>query len=373
MPPTKLQRWLDLIAFLAARRFPITVEQIMQGVPSYAAGLADGTDRSYAATRRMFERDKVELREAGVPIETVEYHVNHSTERLEGYRLSHHDFYLPYLRLLNRNGNARGARTVARAQPVREFEIRENELSVCLEGLEHVRRMPSSPLAEAAASAVRKLTFDLPMHWPIHPTTTLYLDPPGRPDARTALEALSAAVIRRKAVGFSYHGIRRNTRTERRVEPYGLIFRQSRWYLVGRDLARDAVRTFRVSRMDDVEINVQSPRTPDFETPSDFDLDAFASRAAWQLARSDDVPLKARVLFSFPLSLWAEQNGHGELVREGDDGSSVREFEIAETGPFLRWLLPHGDAAVIQLPAELRQEMVALAARVADAHAGEST
>ena len=33
---SKTQRWLDLIAFLVQRRVPVAVDEIMEGVPSYA-------------------------------------------------------------------------------------------------------------------------------------------------------------------------------------------------------------------------------------------------------------------------------------------------------------------------------------------------
>jgi proteasome accessory factor B len=367
MPSTKLQRWLDLIAFLVARRFPVTVEQILEGVPAYSAGHYDADETKRNNTRRKFERDKAELREAGIPIESVHYEVNYGAERMEGYRLSTRDFHLPYLRLLGD-----GAPTESPvSSPSGEFPVRADELRTVLTGLDHIRRVPSSPLSAAAASALRKLAFDLPVSFPA-PPQTLYLDPPGGPDPKPALEALSDALSRRKTVTFRYHGIRRTQATDRRVDAYGLMFRQSRWYLVGWDRSRDDERVFRVSRMQDVRSNRNRPETPDYEVPADFDLRAYAAREAWDLGRGrgDDRLLKVRVHFRFPRSLWADRNGHGVLVEEHDDGSTEREFEVTDTGPLLRWLLPQADEATIQLPAELHLELRRLAARVADAHAG---
>ena len=96
---TKTQRWLDLIALLLGRKLPISVEEVMERVPAYALGWKTGDETSKASARRAFERDKDELRAAGVPIETVQYGIN-GVEEIEGYRISRSDFYLPYLRIL---------------------------------------------------------------------------------------------------------------------------------------------------------------------------------------------------------------------------------------------------------------------------------
>ena len=65
MKSPKLQRWIDLLAALLRRRFPVTLEELSPDVPAYAVA------RQKTALRRTFERDKDELRAFGIPIETV--------------------------------------------------------------------------------------------------------------------------------------------------------------------------------------------------------------------------------------------------------------------------------------------------------------
>ncbi|MEJ7630584.1 MAG: YafY family protein [Nocardioidaceae bacterium] len=75
-------------------------------------------------------------------------------------------------------------------------------------------------------------------------------------DAGTLL-ALAQACRDQRRVGFRYvshHG----ARTERRVEPHRLVCTGRRWYLVARDCDRDAWRSFRVDRVD--EVMVTGPR-----------------------------------------------------------------------------------------------------------------
>ena len=108
---SKVQRWLDLIAFLVGRKLPISVEEIMETLPAYAGDWVEGDETARESVRRKFERDKDELRALGIPIETVPYRVGALMEELEGYRILRKDFYLLYLKLLEeeRSGTRGGA------------------------------------------------------------------------------------------------------------------------------------------------------------------------------------------------------------------------------------------------------------------------
>ena len=66
-----------------------------------------------------------------------------------------------------------------------------------------------------------------------------------------------------------------------------------------------------------------------------------------ELGEGDAPAVEARVLFTFPLSLWAQRNQHGTLETQRTDGGSVRRFEVHQVEPFLRWLLSlEGEGAV---------------------------
>ena len=85
---SKVQRWLDLITYLVGRHFPVPVEDLMERLPAYARDLKDGDEKARASVRRKFERDKDELRELGIPLETVTYSINYGAKRPIGYRIS---------------------------------------------------------------------------------------------------------------------------------------------------------------------------------------------------------------------------------------------------------------------------------------------
>ena len=117
---TRTQRWLDLITFLVQRRFPVAIDDIMAAVPAYAPKWEGGDEKDRAAVRRMFERDKDELRDLGVPIQTVPYTMDYGAEQAEGYRLSARDFFLPYLKILREGGGEGGAPGSGAGEPAGE-------------------------------------------------------------------------------------------------------------------------------------------------------------------------------------------------------------------------------------------------------------
>ncbi len=86
----KLHRWLDLLAALLSRRFPVSLSELRRDVPGYADESVQGD-----SLLRMFERDKGELRELGVVIDTVV-----DSEGTGRYQLRTTDFYLPLLSVM---------------------------------------------------------------------------------------------------------------------------------------------------------------------------------------------------------------------------------------------------------------------------------
>lgn len=368
---TKTQRWLDLIAYLVGRRFPVSVDDLMADIPAYAEKWKTGDATARDTARRTFERDKDELKALGIPLETVKYRINYGLEEVEGYRIAKRDFYLPYLKLAAGESVEVKARQGEPARPA-EIELPREAAAVAMEALRHVADLPAFPYAREARSARRKLAFDLGPPAEAGSASVLFVDRAGAAELGETLRVLSEALLARKRVRFVYHGIRRGEATERDVAPYGLMFHGGHWYLVGHDAARDAIRVFRVGRMESPVPNWKAPKSPDYEVPADFRLADYLGREAWELGDEGGDVLRARVLFHFPASLWAARNGMGVAVEERADGAVVREFDVAQPNPFLRWLLSlAGDASLLE-PPELVAELNALAREVVARHGGEA-
>ena len=210
MSQRKTERLVNLLICLLSTRRYLTVGQIRDLVPGYGG---DGPDDE--AFRRMFERDKEELRDLGVPLETGS---NTVWDDEPGYRIAKRNYELP------------------------EISLEPDEAAAL--GLA-ARLWQSAGMAAAAGSALLKLkaagieTDD---------ATLRGLEP--RVDASDpAFEPCLTAVREGRVVQFDYRGAQADSAASRTVEPWGVVSWRGRWYLVGHDRDRGAARAFRLSRI----------------------------------------------------------------------------------------------------------------------------
>jgi proteasome accessory factor B len=214
MSKRKTERLLSLVVCLLSTRRYLSADQIRSAVPGYPE-----QDDLF---KRMFERDKEDLRELGVPLETG---LNHPFDDDPGYRIRQQAYELPELRLEADEAAVLGlaARVWRRAE-----------------------------LAGAAAGALLKLraagidagsldgSDEDPSAQGIEPRL-------GTPEA--AFGPLWEAVRDRRPVTFSYRAAGRSDPQRRELEPWGVVNRHGRWYVAGRDRGRDATRVFRLGRI----------------------------------------------------------------------------------------------------------------------------
>ena len=90
MAAKRAERLVNLVIALLGTRQYVTAARIRATVPGYEPD--DGTDRADEAFKRMFERDKAELRELGIPLETGR---NSHFDSEDGYRIRRGDYELP--------------------------------------------------------------------------------------------------------------------------------------------------------------------------------------------------------------------------------------------------------------------------------------
>ncbi len=355
MTTTKASRWLDLLAYLLQYHYGVTREQIYDHVAEYRRERESGANDE--SLRRKFERDKDELKALGIAIEKVPMPGAAGDEPQEGYRLRPAGFYLPLLELDTRR------RAAAPYQGLKRIHVTNDEVAALDRATRRVEQTGSTVLAAAAASARRKLAFDVPL--PLAAVERV-LARPLTAEGQRSLAALQRAVAERVAVRCLYYSIGREVEEERVIEPYGLFFSWGRWYCVARSREKDAVRVFRVDRMREAE--PLKGMGSAFTVPAGFSVRGYVHRAPWELSERE--PVRAVVRFAFPESRWVLAQNLGDPVIEvGEDGGAEIAFMVCDAHPFLRWLLTFRDAAEVREPAALDAELVALRAKVAALYA----
>lgn len=359
MSRDKTARWLDLLAFLLQHHYPVTREQMFERVQGYGEG--------GESARRKFERDKDDLRGLGIDIQTVTLPSAPGDEPASGYLLKAKDFYLPYLELTEGREPSGQADGQGPGRPYQLHQVRVSQADV--ERLDRATQRISEsnlPLARAAASARRKLGFDLPLSLQ---AVERVLERPLAPEASASLAVLQEAVAKHRAVRCRYFAIGRDAEEERVIEPYGLFFSWGRWYCVARSRERNALRVFRVDRMSGAAM--LDGKDAAFAVPGDFSIREYLGRAPWELSEAGET--KVRVRFSFPESRWVMARGTGDpVVPMLADGGAELEFGVRDENPFLRWLLTFGDHAEVLSPEVIKSRLAALRRKVAELYAKES-
>jgi proteasome accessory factor B len=361
MSSPKLQRWIDLLAALLAHRLPVRFTELAKFVPAY---LADGTAVTEAPSdtvKRMFERDKDELRALGVPIVTM----GEEGGEASAYVLRAKDFYLPYLAIVSERG-VQAPRKVAQYgyASLAMLTFEPDELVAIGEGAARVAQAGDPVLAEDARSAVRKLAFDLPLGATDGTEDETLLVAPRSRAAPKELSMLGDALFRRKRVTFHYQSMTADQTAERVVEPYGLFFINGHWYFAARDVARNALRNFRVSRMSEARVNTAKPGTSDYDIPSDFSLREHArSRQAWEIGDGD--AFEAVVEFRGDTGAVMAARALG---RPDGTSAQLRRFDVRRADSFARWLLSFAGDAVPITPPALVNEYSALIVRTLEVY-----
>lgn len=218
---------------------------------------------------------------------------------------------------------------------------------------------PAAQAAPELKSALRKLVRALPQTFRADAAAAadaVVVDPArwGRrdPEPPAMLAVLQRAVVDRRRVRIDH--LRSGQRTVRTVDPWGLVEKETVWYLIaGTDRGR---RTFRLDRIAEVAVLDEIA-----DRPADLDLQQQWAEIVAEMEQRR-AAVAATVLVSAALApiLDDQQGRHCTLLGPADDGR-VRASITADTTKMLARQLAGwaGDVEVVE-PAEVRAELVAL-------------
>jgi proteasome accessory factor B len=321
MPATKTERLVNLVICLLATRTFVPKERLRATLEPYRGCPSD------EAFERMFERDKEELRQLGIPLEVGA--VNAYFEDEIGYRIAPGEYALP------------------------ELELEPDEAAAL--GMA-ARFWQQATLAQAASSALLKLKA---AGLEIGEASPAGIEPRVRAEA-PAFEPLLEAVYERQIVRFPY---RRGDGQSavREVEPWTIDSWRGRWYLAGYDVARADSRVFRLDRITGPVL--LTGRAPNHKVPARLDVRAqVAAYARSGGGEPSTATLLARVGTCFQLRRMASE------VAIGEDGWDT--LTITVRNEISGWLAEFGADVVVLGPAALREGVLAKLRALAEEPAG---
>ena len=325
----KLIRQLSLVAFLMAERRPLTARDVKGNVEGYS----EMSDEAFA---RRFYSDRAELLALGVPLDSQRDEFTGE----ELYTLRSERYFLG------------------------ELTLEDEELAALQTGLYLLEG--NFAYAEPLRLALQNLALGRP-GFEQPPTETAdrveIRDLDYSPETPGRLAKLESAISKQRTVKFTYRSIARGEEAERTLDPYALLLESGRWYVVGHDHDRDAIRTFRISRIRG-DIRLATRRERDFRLPEEFDVEAHRHRADWQVG---DLAGEARIEVTGDTAWWVERV-FGKAGRV-EDGVFVTPY--ASLGLLARWILRQDGRAVPQSPPELRRVVKSALGAVQERHRGD--
>ena len=309
-PAAKTERLLNLVICLLYTRQPLSKAKIRDAVPQY------GTTASVEAFDRMFERDKDELRDLGIPLVTEPGDVLFDDE--PGYRIDRREYALP------------------------EISFAADELAVL--GLAS-RAWAQASLAGPAAQALRKLEAAGVER---DDASLIGIEPRVR-TAEPAFEAVKNAVLQRIPVVFTYRTASSGAVAIRHVQPWGIASWHGRWYLTGFDCDRNAPRVFRLGRIEGEVATEGKPAS--YDVPEGHQPKAMISTMALE---RDPQPAALRVRVGAGHSL----RRRATTVTPTDDIWSLVAVDFTDTEAFAEEISSFGPDVVVENPTELKESVI---------------
>ena len=296
----KSERLVNLtIALLATRRF-LTKSEIFRTVEGY--------EGAPEAMERMFERDKDDLRSLGIEIELGTFDPLFEDE--SGYRITPSSYQLDL-------GNLDGT------------DIALLSLAASAWSGAALEKESTSALIKLASMGIESDSEPLSLLTPLASGTN------------ENFVLITDAIIRRSEIEFDYVSADLSTKV-RRIAPYSLRGQSGSWYLVGRDLDKDSLRTFRLDRIaSQVTVNkkIQAFQIPD-EIPMISDEEA-----------------KERALLHVRKNRGHQLRSLGTLVDSGEEWD-VLSLSILDLSWLLRSILWHRDDVIVVEPISLRDSVI---------------
>ncbi|MDF2856761.1 MAG: Helix-turn-helix type 11 domain protein [Neobacillus sp.] len=178
--------------------------------------------------------------------------------------------------------------------------------------------------------------------------------PASQKQHKTFLLEVVQAILNSQTIEVNYHTQSRNVVTSRTLDPYYLIPRENRYYLIAFCHEKAEFRTFRMSRFLDVKQTKKPFLKQKFNLKDHF-------KDTWSIIPGTD-KIDFKVLFHRNVARYIKEK---ELfvnpkLTDNADGSLLFEVTLSDHREFFKWVLQYGIDAEILEPIEYREKMKSL-------------
>lgn len=317
------ERIFSLILALIASPHGLTRDELLSSVHGYAQEFKTGVPNP--SLERKFERDKADLRDLGIPLETIDSPGEPGNTQLTRYRIRKSLFEIPDDITFS---GEEIALIQAAALAWSEGSLTEDSRRAVMKLRSLAKRIDTSLLGIAP---------------------NLRLVEPSE-------QALRAAIRSERIVTFSYRKPRETVATQRTVSPLRLHLADGRWHLIAFDHDRDDFRVFLLSRIVGRISETGRPVDPVHADRVSSIIDDLEALRLHQVARVRVAPGSRAEARLRPRS----EDPHGV-----DPQLRIHTLDYAA---FAAELISYGQELEVLGPEELRERYHALAVAIAALH-----
>ena len=231
--------------------------------------------------------------------------------------------------------------------------LQEGEVVALLVAQKAAEQYRGTPFEKLLNTAFTRLVEGLPSQVEISLrdlSEAVSFRPPGPPSTDLgSFQTLSNALMDLQEISFQYCKPGDGSASERRVQPYHLGCIGGIWYLIGFDLARNAIRTFALAR-----ISYPKNLNRRFTRPKGFSLDNMLSDSfsAFETQNAQQVRI---LLDPLAASLTGERKWHPtQKMTFRKDGSAELSLKVGLAPDLEAWIMAWGPRAKVLSPPALK-------------------
>lgn len=304
-----LERKFALLNLLASNRYPLTRDQIFEKLSVFYSP----TERKTDSTKKMFERDKVELISEGFVV-TAEA----GSDEVEKYSMPNHRAWLE------------------------DFQFTDSQAQLIREAIEDPSIM--GQMMGQGLFALRKLlAFNAPFD------LDLQGEKQGKSEESATFLKVHKALMAGKVLEVDYPS--HKGKLERRYfSPYAIFYRYGRSYMIAGCHRTKTPKTITLERIKRLRVSNKAF----LRQPKDFDTGKYIKTGLYNYDPKYGKIVRFRVDAQ---EAWHIREKHSRfIVSEGKDGSVECEFFVTNPTSFFEFIVAFGFDAEILSPPEFRRQ-----------------
>jgi hypothetical protein len=170
------------------------------------------------------------------------------------------------------------------------------------------------------------------------------------PSAREFLSPIIDAIRNNQTIKFTYHPYTRSMATpDVLVEPYFLKRFKQRWYITGRHVQAEKVKTYALDRMSELKL-----QTEKFVPDPNFDAETYFKDSFGIVFTQNEVKSITLKVDSHQAKYFRALPLHHSQLEMVHDAYSIFKYKMRITPDFVEEILSHGPRVTVLTPPELR-------------------